>query len=64
MPSAVFANGNDEHVEATVWGQLNELLPFEHVSESHWVAFIVSVILWVSLIYTISVLAGKLLKRS
>lgn len=36
-----------------IGAQLSELLPFVHYSEGHWFAAILSVVLWVSLIYAL-----------
>lgn len=61
-PVSVLANG--EHEEETgIGAQLNELLPFEHIGEGHWVAFTLSVILWLSLIYTIYNLVKQFTKK-
>ena len=61
-PISVLANG--DHAEETgIGAQLNELLPFEHIGEGHWVAFTLSLILWVSLIYTIYTLVKQFTKK-
>ena len=61
-PVAVLANGSHEE-EVGIGAQLNELLPFEHFGEGHWVAFILSVILWAALIYTVYTLVVKQLTK-
>ena len=33
--------------------QMGEILPFEHIGEGHWIAFVVLTILWISLIYNV-----------
>lgn len=60
MPVNVLANGDHEE-ETGIGAQLNELLPFEHIGEGHWVAFILSTILWLALLYTIYSLVQKYL---
>lgn len=59
LPVLTLANGNHEEGETAVSTQLQELLPFEHIEEGHWLAFILSIILWLSLIYTIYSLVQK-----
>ena len=61
MPLSL-ANGMHEE-EATVRAQLNELLPFEHLSEGHWFAFLLSTILWISLLYAIYSLVQLLMQK-
>lgn len=54
LPVLVLANGGDNHEEdISINHQIEELLPFEHFGEGHWFAFVLSIILWLSLIYAI-----------
>ena len=46
--------------DSSVSDQFNELQPFSHLSEGHWFAFILSLLLWLSLIYTIYSLVQRL----
>ena len=50
-----FAHMDDmmDMANASIGAQLNELLPFEHLSEGHVFAFVLSTLLWLSLFYTI-----------
>lgn len=57
LPLATFANGMEEN--PSVAHQLEELLPFEHLEHGHWFAVILSVLLWISLVYTIYSLVKK-----
>lgn len=60
MPVNVLANGDHEE-ETGIGAQLNELLPFEHIGEGHLVAFVLSTILWLALLYTIYSLVQRYL---
>lgn len=59
LPIFTLANGSHTEEDAAVSTQLQELLPFEHIEEGHWLAFTLSIILWLSLIYTIYSLIQK-----
>ncbi|HLD80642.1 MAG TPA: hypothetical protein VJA40_01430 [archaeon] len=51
-----FANANGAHEEAEpvdLGHQLDEMLPFHHLSEGHSFAAVLSVVLWASLFYAL-----------
>lgn len=50
LPLVTFANGTEE---SGFGHQMRELSPFEHLGEGHWYAFVLSTVLWLSLIYTV-----------
>ena len=56
MPLVTFANGTGE---SGFGHQMRELSPFEHMGEGHWYAFVLSTVLWLSLIYTVYSLVKK-----
>ena len=53
-------DGMDEMEEEGIGHQMAELLPFEHVEENHWFAFVMSILLWLSFIYTLYSLYKKM----
>lgn len=62
LPVLTLANGDHTEGDTAISTQLQELLPFEHIEEGHWLAFALSVLLWISLIYTIYSLIQKISK--
>lgn len=61
LPLVSMANGMHEE-DMTIGYQLGEMMPFEHFGEGHWFAAILSIIFWVSLVYTIYSLIQKFRK--
>lgn len=53
LPVLALANGAPPEEDAAVFTQLQELLPFEHIEEGHWLAFTLSILLWLSFVYAI-----------
>ena len=53
LPFLALANGEHGEEGSAFADQMNELLPMVHFGEAHYVAAIVSIILWLSLIYTV-----------
>lgn len=49
--------------ESSLMGQVNELLPFVHYAEGHWLATTLSVVLWLSLLYAIYSFSRRLARR-
>jgi len=49
----VFAHAEDMAAmeDTSIGHQMSELLPFGHLSEGHWFAFVFSTILWLSFFY-------------
>lgn len=64
LPFVTFAHGMEMEETNGIAHQLQELSPFEHFEEGHWVAFVLSAILWVSLVYTVYSLIKKFRKTS
>lgn len=62
-PVTVWAAESEMMQESGVVGQLKELLPFVHLQEGHWLAMIVSAILWASLVYTVYAIIQKVQKK-
>lgn len=60
-PQIVYAH--DEMAGSGVLDQVNELLPIAHISEGHWVAVLLSFVLWYALCYTIYRGIRKILAR-
>jgi len=61
--SPALANGEHVEEESGIGTQFNELLPFHHIGEGHWIAVILSIILWIALIYTIYSVIKSLTKK-
>lgn len=59
LPFIALANGSGEE-DTSIIHQLEEVFPLEHLEHGHWVAVVVSVILWLSLVYTVVSLIRKL----
>jgi len=59
FPLVALANGEED---PSVIHQLEELLPFEHLEHGHWVSAVLSLILWVSLLYTVFAILKKFRK--
>lgn len=56
MPLVVSANGGEN---PSITHQIEEFLPFEHLEHGHWFAAALSIVLLVSLVYTVYSLIQK-----
>ncbi|KKT28461.1 MAG: hypothetical protein UW15_C0030G0007 [Parcubacteria group bacterium GW2011_GWC1_44_10] len=60
LPFFALANGEHGEEGSAFADQMNELLPMVHFGEAHYVSAIVSIILWLALIYTVYSLVRKI----